>query len=207
MPLGQVIAAWCAIFSLCAAAAHGQTVYADQGVRPLQRVVWQEQDGLPQNTVRNIMRTRDGYLWLATSKAPCASMASASRSSTGATRPAIGVSLILDMLEDGAGNLWLATDGTGIVRRSPDGVFTRFSTEAGLSVPHVECLLEDHGGDVVGRDGRWWPEPVRQGPSRRAARNTGRPDLGVGGGCAAARCRCGSDRPASRSFVTATPGL
>src|SRR4051812_12917477 len=28
--------------------------------------IWQTEDGLPQNTVRSILQTRDGYLWLAT---------------------------------------------------------------------------------------------------------------------------------------------
>ena len=125
MPLRQLIAAWCAIFCLCAAAAHGQTVLPTKAFGRYQQLVWQDQDGLPQNTVRNILRTRDGYLWLATLEGAVRFDGVRFTVFDSSNTPAIGVSLILDMLEDRAGNLWLATDGTGIVRRSPDGVFTR----------------------------------------------------------------------------------
>src|SRR5918998_6902149 len=43
-----------------------QTLTPHKVLGRYQQFVWQEQHGLPQNTVGSIVRTRDGYLWLGT---------------------------------------------------------------------------------------------------------------------------------------------
>ncbi|MBI3759937.1 MAG: hypothetical protein HY269_09330 [Deltaproteobacteria bacterium] len=44
----------------------GQTLSPLKVLGQYQQFVWQEQHGLPQNTVQALVRTRDGYLWLGT---------------------------------------------------------------------------------------------------------------------------------------------
>src|SRR5437870_1911403 len=55
--------------------------------------------------------------------------------------------LITALLEDRAGNLWLATDGSGL-NRLRDGRFSLYTTRDGLPEYHVRALLEDRQGDI-----------------------------------------------------------
>ena len=149
-----LIAAWFGIICGLAIDAQSQTLVPTKAFGRYQQFVWQDQHGLPQNTVRSVLRTRDGYLWLATLEGAVRFDGVRFTVFDSGNTKAIGVSLILAMLEDRAGNLWLATDGTGLVRRALDGTFTRFSTNEGLSNGHLTCLLEDRAGVLwVGTDG------------------------------------------------------
>lgn len=154
MCLRALIALCVGIISLVPAHAQSQTILPTKAFGRYQQLVWQDQHGLPQNTVRSILRTRDGYLWLATLEGAVRFDGVRFTVFDSGNTKAIGVSLILALMEDRAGNLWLGTDGTGIVRRTPSGSFTRFSTDEGLSNQHITCLFEDRGGVLwVGTDG------------------------------------------------------
>ncbi|MCP4123002.1 MAG: hypothetical protein GY751_14720 [Bacteroidetes bacterium] len=51
--------------------------------------------------------------------------------------------MILALLEDSAGTLWIGTDG-GLTRMDPDtGTFTRFTEKDGLPSNSILCILED----------------------------------------------------------------
>lgn len=56
--------------------------------------------------------------------------------------------------EDRDGNLWLGTQGAGLVRIKSDGQINRFNRETGLPAHHVLCFLEDTEGNLwFGMDG------------------------------------------------------
>ncbi len=128
-----------------------------------QQSVWQEQQGLPQNAVQGMTRTRDGYMWLGTvdGVARFDGVRFAVFNST--NTPEIRGTIISSVYEDRAGVLWLATDNGGLTRYA-DGRFTAVTTADGLVDDHPRALLQDRRGDLwigtVGglsrlRDGRF----------------------------------------------------
>lgn len=78
-----------------------------------QQFVWQDQHGLPQNTVMAITRTRDGYLWLATLEGAVRFDGVRFTVFDSNNTTEIRIGLIRAMLEDRDGNLWFGTDGGG----------------------------------------------------------------------------------------------
>jgi ligand-binding sensor domain-containing protein/signal transduction histidine kinase len=108
--------------------------------------VWRTEDGLPQNTVRAILQTHNGYIWLATDdglvRFDGARFVVFDRHNT----PQIKSSSIQALYEDREGNLWVGTDG-GLARYK-DGAFAVYSTENGLSNNNVGSIYEDRQGNL-----------------------------------------------------------
>ena len=110
---------------------------ADYGHR-----LWRTEDGLPQNRIRAISQTPDGYLWIGTSEGLTrfdgVRFTVFDRSNT----PAIhddGI-LVLRLAYDGA--LWIGTEGGALVRYKA-GVFRNFGTAEGLTNGFVRAIYED----------------------------------------------------------------
>ena len=57
---------------------------------------------------------------------------------------------IMDIQTDADGNLWFGTSRSGILRRSPDGVWQEYSTDDGLPSNYVRCLLPTRLGVFAG---------------------------------------------------------
>src|SRR5262249_30712372 len=90
---------------------------------------WTAENGLPQNTVRAILQTRDGYLWLGTQDGLV--RFDGVRFVTFNTTNTKGISSnrITCLFEDAAGALWIGTEDGGMIKYK-DRTFTSFSTEA-----------------------------------------------------------------------------
>jgi ligand-binding sensor domain-containing protein/signal transduction histidine kinase len=86
---------------------------------------WTHADGLPQNSVRAIAQTPDGYLWLATEEGLARFDGARFRVFSAANTPTIRNSLISALTTDRAGVLWIGT-ADGNVYRMIDGTFERF---------------------------------------------------------------------------------
>src|SRR5258708_13665428 len=108
---------------------------------------WQVQQGLPQATIMSICQTSDHYLWLGTPSGLF--RFDGVRFLT--MRDVGGISLenlwVQDLCEDAHGNLWIATDGAGLIRLA-DTKATRFGRAEGLPSDNVRRLLADRKGDV-----------------------------------------------------------
>lgn len=104
---------------------------------------WTTENGLPQNSVNDIIQTRDGYLWLATFgglvRFDGARFVVFDRSVEG-----IGSQRVRALLEHSDGTLWAATDD-GMVIRHRDNLFTTYGPADG--VPNAEALRIDEGAD------------------------------------------------------------
>lgn len=104
--------------------------------------VWRVEDGLPENSVRAIVQTRDGYLWVGTGGG-LAQFDGVGFKVFGMVEglPSLNVRVLL---EDRQGALWIGTaDG---LCRLQSGRFTSWTTRDGLAGNTIDQLAEDHEG-------------------------------------------------------------
>ncbi len=109
------------------------------------RTVWTQQHGLPQDTVRAIAQSKDGYLWLGTDEG---------------LAQFDGYDFVVFNKENGAlpsnsvAALWAARDGSlwigtlGGLTRYRNGKFTTFTKKDGLSEASVNSITEDQSGGI-----------------------------------------------------------
>ena len=125
---------------------------------------WQMEEGLPQNSIRAIAQTPDGYLWLATQAGLVRFDGVRFTVFNTANTPALTTSNVLTLLAARDGSLWIGTYG-GLTRLK-DGTFTTYTTREGLAHDVVFALCEDGKGNLwIGTQGgglsRWrWPVPT-----------------------------------------------
>jgi signal transduction histidine kinase/ligand-binding sensor domain-containing protein len=124
---------WCLLFLSLARPAATQSRFD----------VWTTENGLPQNSINDIVQTRDGFLWLATYgglvRFDGLRFVLFDRSIDG-----IESQRIRRLLEDRAGTLWAASE-EGMLIRYRDGRFTSFSSEHGL--PAANPVRFDESAD------------------------------------------------------------
>lgn len=116
--------------------------------------VWQEEQGLPQDTVQALLRGSDGYLWLGLQEGLArfdgARFVLYDRKST----PELKHNSVLTLAEAPDGTLWAGTNGGGILLRRQDGTFGSIGPEQGLATGVVWAIAFDAAGDAwVGGDG------------------------------------------------------
>jgi signal transduction histidine kinase/ligand-binding sensor domain-containing protein len=109
------------------------------------RTVWTQEHGLPQDTVRAIAQTKDGYLWIGTDEG---------------LAQFDGYDFVVFNKENGTlpsnsvGALWAAKDGSlwigtlGGLTRYRDGKFTTFTKKDGLDDTSVNSITEDPSGAI-----------------------------------------------------------
>jgi signal transduction histidine kinase/ligand-binding sensor domain-containing protein len=89
---------------------------------------WLTRDGLPQNSVKAIAQTRDGYLWLGTwgglARFDGVRFTIFNRANT----PGLRDSRITALAEDAEGSLWIGTGAGGLIRLK-NGVFEAYRSE------------------------------------------------------------------------------
>ena len=107
------------------------------------RSVWTQSQGLPQDSIRSIAQTRDGFLWIGTNEG-------LSRfdgydftvfTKDDGYLPSNSVSVVAAGRD---GSLWIGTpEGLALYR---NGHFTTFTQKDGLPNNRISALLEDHNG-------------------------------------------------------------
>ncbi|MBI2838086.1 MAG: hypothetical protein HYX75_07220 [Acidobacteria bacterium] len=109
--------------------------------------VWQPKEGLPQSSVAAIGQTQDGHIWFGT-KLGLARF-DGLRFTVFAKRnvPALRSNSILALCGDRHGDLWIGTDGGGLVKYR-DGRFEAITKESGLSSNKVRAIHEDSAGNL-----------------------------------------------------------
>src|ERR1039458_7509198 len=135
---------WAAWLGPAAAPAQGAT----NGITRYDIQGWQSDDGLPQNSVRAITQTSEGYLWVGTQEG-LARFDGVRFAALGTNAPPeLKHGWIGALCAGRDGSLWIGGDGYGLARLK-GGKFTRFSEADGLLSNQIRCLLE-------GRDGALW---------------------------------------------------
>ena len=77
--------------------------------------MWTEEDGLGSNTVRDILKTRDGYLWLATHGGLARFDGLRFTVFNMANTPAFASDYLLVLAEGPDGSLWIGSEGGGFL--------------------------------------------------------------------------------------------
>jgi ligand-binding sensor domain-containing protein/signal transduction histidine kinase len=138
------MAAWLVTAALPA----GSVVLAldrDKAVTQFVLDAWEIEDGLPQNSVNAVTRTRDGFLWFGTQEGLVRFDGTAFRVYDTSNTPGLGNDSIWALLEDRRGTLWIGTYGGGLTALR-DGAFTTLTVQDGLPSNIVRTLGEDRSG-------------------------------------------------------------
>ncbi|MDQ4121854.1 MAG: histidine kinase [Acidobacteriota bacterium] len=110
---------------------------------------WTEENGLPQNWIKGIQQTRDGYLWLTTGQGVARFDGVRFKTFNRSNTPELTsdrFSLYV-IHEDRAGNLWMGTEDGGVIKYR-DGVFTAITFAQGLPGDSVVRIDEDGEGAI-----------------------------------------------------------
>ncbi len=137
-------------------------LFTDHDIRSfdfLQHSAWTVDDGLPLNTVNTILQTADGYLWLGTGAGLVRFDGMKFDIFNHETVPQLSSNVIISLVEDPGGTLWITTRGDGVLRYR-DGVFDSITEKDGL-------LSNDVWAIQVSVDGSIWLG-TRRGLNRMA---------------------------------------
>jgi signal transduction histidine kinase/ligand-binding sensor domain-containing protein len=130
---------------ISAPALGGQTVSPNLLFGKYRQFVWNETNGLPDNSILSIAQSREGYLWFATSDG-VVRFDGVSFTLFGAKSLKQDWSATQSVLLARDGSLWFAIRSHGLTRYK-DGVFTPFRPRSKASYI-TEQLLEDHDGNL-----------------------------------------------------------
>ncbi len=109
--------------------------------------IWQDDEGLPQNSVQALAQTQEGYLWLGLEEGLVRfDGVRFTKFHTGNTE-AFSSNNILALSADPDGGLWIGTNGGGLVRWQ-NGVFTAYTSQQGLSNDFIKSIYRDQQGQV-----------------------------------------------------------
>ncbi len=116
-------------------------------LREYRRQSWQNDNGLPQNTVYSILQAKDGFLWLATEAGLVRFDGVDFRVFDTANTPQLRSNFVNAVMEDKSGTLWVSTaDGLISLR---DGKFTAFTTDEGLPSNTVLGTRQQRDGRLL----------------------------------------------------------
>ncbi|HKY21413.1 MAG TPA: two-component regulator propeller domain-containing protein [Vicinamibacterales bacterium] len=113
---------------------------------------WRQAQGLPQNTIRSLIQTSDGYIWVGT-KGGIARFDGVRFTTYGNRQNTqLRENEIWTMAETDDGSLWIGTYGRGLSRLK-DGKLTVYTTAQGLVNNFVSSVAADKDGAVwIGTD-------------------------------------------------------
>jgi signal transduction histidine kinase/ligand-binding sensor domain-containing protein len=121
---------------------------------------WSTRDGLPNNRVREVIRTRDGFIWLATDGG--AVRFDGMNFSVFGLREGLLAPIVLAIRETADGTLWLGTLGGGLSVFRNGGIENTYTIADGLPSNWIIGIEEDETGRLIA---------VTRGGSARFDRN------------------------------------
>lgn len=131
-----------------------------RGEQPVSFHYWQREQGLPQNSVRALAQTTDGYLWLGNDDGVV--RFDGVRFVSFGLREGLNSGPVQTLFGDNSGALWIGTAGGGLTCWK-DEKFTTYTMHDGLPADSIMALAEDNEGRlwvgtkaglVAWRDGR-----------------------------------------------------
>ena len=113
----------------------------------LRHQAWTSDNGLPQNSVHQILQTHDGYLWIATEGGAARFNGIQFTVFSQESEPAFTSNDACCLAEDPSGVLWIGTSD-GLLQYA-GGVFRRYTTSDGLPSPVVLSLVSIDDGPLL----------------------------------------------------------
>jgi ligand-binding sensor domain-containing protein/signal transduction histidine kinase len=113
----------------------------------LSHQVWSSENGLPQNSVHQILQTRDGYIWIATEGGVARFNGTQFTVFNQENNPTFTSNDICCLAEDRSGILWIGT-ADGLLRYTK-GAFRRYTVADGLPAPVVSSLAPTDDGFML----------------------------------------------------------
>ena len=111
---------------------------------------WTADTGLPQNSVHDILQTRDGYIWIATLDGLVRFDGVRFTVFNRSNSPGMSSNRFLLLREDAQGDLWAGTEDGGVVRYH-EGRFSSYGREHGLTGLQIAHFpITDDGSLMVG---------------------------------------------------------
>jgi PAS domain S-box-containing protein len=108
---------------------------------------WRQPQGLPQNSVLSILRTRDGYLWVGTKGGLSRFDGLRFTTFDDRNKNQLRENEIWALVEGDDSSLWIGTYGGGLSRLK-DGQFTIYTTKDGLISNTIAALSKDAEGSI-----------------------------------------------------------
>jgi ligand-binding sensor domain-containing protein/AraC-like DNA-binding protein len=108
---------------------------------------WSAESGLPHSSVRALVQTGDGYLWLGTAAGLVRFDGIRFTVYSHLNTPPLGNSRILALYEDAGGVLWIGTDGGGLYAYEA-GEWRNFGKTEGFLNNHVRAVAGDGRGNL-----------------------------------------------------------
>ena len=125
---------------------YAQALDKKSSLRHFGRRVWQTDEGLPQNTVNDIVQTRDGYLWIATDDGLARFDGIQFKVFNRRNTPQLHSNAINSLYQDSHGTLWISTaDGLTSYDGSRWWVLT---VQNALPSNNIFSVYEDHKGTL-----------------------------------------------------------
>ncbi len=130
---------------LCAFLPHARALDPRKSLTQYSRMVWTQEHGLPQDTIRAIAQTTDGYLWLGTDEglARFDGYDFVVFSKANGDLPANSIAALASASD---GSLWIGTSN-GLTQYR-DKQFRTYTTKQGLPDDGITGLYEDHVGTL-----------------------------------------------------------
>ncbi|MCX6134865.1 MAG: ATP-binding protein [Ignavibacteriales bacterium] len=111
---------------------------------------WRTDNGLPNNDIRSVLQTRDGYVWVATVKGLARFDGATFRFFNSVNTPEMSGDIISNLCEDKDGRIWFGVDFGGLVWYK-DGVFSVKDVPPELRYSLIrKTFLDDRGRFWVG---------------------------------------------------------
>ena len=109
---------------------------------------WNTDNGLPQNTVRTILQTRDGYLWFGTQDGLVRFDGVKFVTFNTANTKGLGSNRFICLFEDSIGRLWAGTDDGGVIKYQ-NGAFRTYGIKDGLPSDSIHAIRDRGQGHIL----------------------------------------------------------
>ena len=108
---------------------------------------WRVNDGLPQNEIRGLAQTPDGYLWIATLDGLARFDGVRFTTFNKANSPGISSNRMTGVCQGVNGDLWIPYERGGLLRLH-QGKFRSYGEREGINAPVVTSVLSDASGHI-----------------------------------------------------------
>jgi signal transduction histidine kinase/ligand-binding sensor domain-containing protein/CheY-like chemotaxis protein len=156
-------------------AGNDASVEAVAPLRTYLRQNWQTADGLPQNSVRAIVQTREGYLWFGTAEGLARFDGNRFTVFDRTSTPSLPSGNIQSLAVASDGALWIGFRRHGLARLYA-GQLTRWTTAEGLSGDEIVSLLATPDGSIWAGAASHGLNRIRDGHITIYRREQGLPD-------------------------------